>query len=220
MDSPTTTNPVLEVIFTPEEIARRLVEMAHTIKGDSLENLMVVAILKGSFVFAADLIRALHRVGLAPEVDFMTLSSYRKARISGGQVSILRDMDLEVTDRNVMIIDDVLDSGRTLAFAKDLIAARGAKSIKTCVLLDKQAPRAVQLQPTIVPSSARMCSWSATAWTWRTATASCPSSGASCASERVQRKGDKWRGYCWPTTTARRVIWSSARWRATATAWS
>jgi hypoxanthine phosphoribosyltransferase len=147
MDTPTATSPVLEVIFTPEAIASRLVEMADAIKADALENLMVVAILKGSFVFAADLIRALHGVGLAPEVDFMTLSSYRKARISGGQVSILRDMDLEVTDRNVMIIDDVLDSGRTLAFAKDLIAARGAKSIRTCVLLDKQAPRAVQLQP-------------------------------------------------------------------------
>jgi hypoxanthine phosphoribosyltransferase len=147
MNTPTVTSPVLEVIFTPEEIARRLVEIADAIKADGLENLMVVAILKGSFVFAADLIRALHKVGLAPEVDFMTLSSYRKARISGGQVSILRDMDLEVTDRNVMIIDDVLDSGRTLAFAKDLIAARGAKSIRTCVLLDKQAPRAVQLLP-------------------------------------------------------------------------
>ena len=147
MDTPTATSPVLEVIFTPEAIASRLVEIADAIKADGLDNLMVVAILKGSFVFAADLIRAMHGVGLAPEVDFMTLSSYRKARISGGQVSILRDMDLEVTDRNIMIIDDVLDSGRTLAFAKDLIAARGAATIHTCVLLDKQQPRAVNLEP-------------------------------------------------------------------------
>jgi hypoxanthine phosphoribosyltransferase len=98
-------------------------------------------------VFAADLIRALHGVGLAPEVDFMTLSSYRKARTFGGQVSILRDMDLDVRGRNVLIIDDVLDSGRTLAFAKDLISARGAKVIKTCVLLDKQVKRAVHVEP-------------------------------------------------------------------------
>jgi hypoxanthine phosphoribosyltransferase len=108
---------------------------------------MVVAVLKGSFVFAADLIRALHSVGLAPEVDFMTLSSYRKARASSGQVSILRDMDLDVRGRNILIVDDVLDSGRTLAFAKDLIAARGAKMIKTCVLLDKQSKRAVNIEP-------------------------------------------------------------------------
>ena len=147
MNSDTTADPELEVIFTPEAIALRLGEIAGRIAGDRQENLMVVAILKGSFVFAADLIRALHAVGLAPEVDFMTLSSYRKARTSSGQVTILRDMDLDVRDRNVLIVDDVLDSGRTLAFAKDLISARGAKSIKTCVLLDKHAKRAVSLEP-------------------------------------------------------------------------
>jgi hypoxanthine phosphoribosyltransferase len=147
MTNDTAAGPELEVIFTPEAIARRLEEIAGTIAADRLESLMVVAILKGSFVFAADLIRALHTVGLAPEVDFMTLSSYRKARTSSGQVTILRDMDLEVRDRNVLIVDDVLDSGRTLAFAKDLISARGAKSIRTCVLLDKNSKRAVSLEP-------------------------------------------------------------------------
>jgi hypoxanthine phosphoribosyltransferase len=139
--------PEPEVIFSPEVIAQRLGELAREIANERAGNLMVVAILKGSFVFAADLIRALHGVGLAPEVDFMTLSSYRKARTSAGQVTILRDMDLDVRGRNVLIIDDVLDSGRTLAFAKDLIAARGASSIKTCVLLDKQVKRAVNLEP-------------------------------------------------------------------------
>ena len=147
MHTPTPTGPELEVIFTPEAIAGRLEEIARQIRNDGLDNLMVVPVLKGSFVFAADLIRALHRAGLAPEVDFMTLSSYRKAKVSSGQVTILRDMDLEVRGRNVLIIDDVLDSGRTLAFAKDLIAARGAKSIRTCVLLDKRVKRAVQLEP-------------------------------------------------------------------------
>jgi hypoxanthine phosphoribosyltransferase len=139
--------PELEVIFTPEDIARRLGEIARQIAAAEAEGLLVVAILKGSFVFAADLIRALHGVGMAPEVDFMTLSSYRKSQVSSGQVSILRDMDLEVRGRHVLIVDDVLDSGRTLAFAKDLIAARGAQSIKTCVLLDKQVKRAVNLEP-------------------------------------------------------------------------
>jgi hypoxanthine phosphoribosyltransferase len=143
----TAAGPELEVIFTPEAIACRLGEIAKQIADDRLENLIVVAILKGSFVFAADLIRTLHGVGLAPEVDFMTLSSYRKARTSSGQVTILRDMDLDVRGRNVLIVDDVLDSGRTLAFAKDLIAARGARAIKTCVLLDKHVKRAVSLEP-------------------------------------------------------------------------
>ena len=136
----------LEVIFTPEAIAARLGELAVKVADEKLDNLLVVAILKGSFIFAADLIRALHRVGLTPEVDFMTLSSYRKSRVSSGQVSILRDMDLDVRGRNILIVDDVLDSGRTLAFAKDLIAARGAKTIKSCVLLDKKVKRAVSVE--------------------------------------------------------------------------
>jgi hypoxanthine phosphoribosyltransferase len=147
MNGNRTPGPELEIIFSPEAIAQRLGELAREIANERADNLMVVAILKGSFVFAADLIRALHRVGLAPEIDFMTLSSYRKARTSAGQVTILRDMDLDVRGRNVLIVDDVLDSGRTLAFAKDLIAARGAKSIKTCVLLDKRVKRAVNLEP-------------------------------------------------------------------------
>ncbi len=97
-------------------------------------------------MFAADLIRALHRSGLEPEVDFLTLSSYRKSRTSSGKVEILRDLDLEVDGRNVLLVDDVLDSGRTLVFAKDLISARGAKEILTCVLIDKKVPRAVNVQ--------------------------------------------------------------------------
>lgn len=147
MNDTSKAGPELEVIFPPEAIARRLGELAQEIAGGGLDNLLVVAVLKGSFVFAADLIRALHAVKLAPEVDFMTLSSYRKAQVSSGQVSILRDMDLDVKGRNVLIVDDVLDSGRTLAFAKDLLAARGANVIKTCVLLDKQTKRAVHLEP-------------------------------------------------------------------------
>lgn len=140
-------SPTIETIFSAEDIQVRLRVLAAEIAAKQPENLLVVPILKGSFVFAADLIRALHAAGLAPEVDFLTLSSYRKSRVSSGQVSILRDLDLDVENRHVILIDDVLDSGRTLAFAKDLIAARGANLIQTCVLLDKKAPRAVSIEP-------------------------------------------------------------------------
>lgn len=136
----------VEVIYAPDVIARRLDELAHEIAATGRDGIMVVAVLKGSFVFAADLIRALHAVGLEPEVDFLTLSSYKRSTTSSGQVEILRDLDLDVTGRNILLVDDVLDSGRTLAFAKDLIAARGAQSIATCVLLDKRTERAVDIE--------------------------------------------------------------------------
>lgn len=135
----------IETIFSEDEIAARLDTLAKEIAQNAHDAMLVVPILKGSFVFAADLLRALNRAGLTPEVDFLTLSSYQKSRGSSGQVAILRDLDLHVDGRHVLLVDDVLDSGRTLAFAKDLIAARGASTVKTCVLLDKEAPRAVTI---------------------------------------------------------------------------
>jgi hypoxanthine phosphoribosyltransferase len=144
MDHGETTKRV-EVIFSAESIAARLDELAGEIADQRIERPLVIAILKGSFVFAADLIRALHRRGITPEIDFLTLSSYRRGLQSSGQVSILRDLDLDVRQRNVIVIDDILESGRTLAFAKDLLAARGAASIRTCVLLEKRVARVVDV---------------------------------------------------------------------------
>lgn len=135
----------IDVIYSADEIARRLDELAAEIAARQIPGLLAVPVLKGSFVFAADLIRALHRSGMAPEVDFLTLSSYKKSKVSTGQVAILRDLDLDVDGRSVLIIDDVLDSGRTLAFAKDLISARGARQVLTCVLLEKKVARAVNI---------------------------------------------------------------------------
>ncbi len=132
-------------IFSADDIALRLVGLAQEIAAKKPVNLLIVPILKGSFVFAADLLRALNKAGLAPEVDFLTLSSYKKSRVSSGQVAILRDLDLDVEGRHVILVDDVLDSGRTLAFAKDLISARGATTIETCVLLKKDVARAVNI---------------------------------------------------------------------------
>lgn len=135
----------IEIIFPPEEIAERIEILAQAVAAAKVDPLLVIAVLKGSFVFAADLIRALHRAGLQPEVDFITLSSYRKSTRSSGVVDILRDIETDVAGRNVLIVDDILESGRTLAFAKDLVAARGAAKVMTCVLLDKQSRRAVDV---------------------------------------------------------------------------
>ncbi|MBS7696681.1 MULTISPECIES: hypoxanthine phosphoribosyltransferase [unclassified Chelatococcus] len=147
--SDTPTRPV-RVLYEAEEIAHRNQEIAAAIAASEPRDLLVVAILKGSFMFAADLIRCLHRVGLAPQVEFVHLSSYRKATVSSGQVDILKDVDSDVRNRDVLLVDDILESGRTLAFAKDLMAARGARRVMCAVLLEKPHKRAVHIEADFV----------------------------------------------------------------------
>jgi hypoxanthine phosphoribosyltransferase len=141
-----TMDAAVEVLFSPDVIADRIAELCREIAAVGLRNPLVVPILTGSFVFSADLLRGLHAAGLAPEVDFLTLSSYRRATRSAGSVDILRDMELDVADRDVLLVDDILDTGRTLAYAKDLVAARGARRLLTCVLLNKPVRRAVAIE--------------------------------------------------------------------------
>jgi hypoxanthine phosphoribosyltransferase len=138
-------NETIETVFSAEDIAQRVGELAKAIAGQNLDPLLIVSVLNGSFVFAADLVRALHHAGMSPEVDFMSLSSYRSATTSSGRVEVLRDLEVNVAGRNVLIVDDILESGRTLAFARDLIVARGAARVLTCVLLDKPVPRAADI---------------------------------------------------------------------------
>jgi hypoxanthine phosphoribosyltransferase len=135
----------IEVVFSAGVIAKRVEELAAEIAEECRNDLVVVPILTGSFVFAADLIRALRHAGVSPEVDFISLSSYRRDTQSSGKVQILRDLEIDIAGREVLIVDDILDSGRTLAFAKDLVVARGAKSVRTCVLLVKEVSRAVNV---------------------------------------------------------------------------
>ena len=135
----------IRVLYDEAAIAERVGAIAKAIAAEKLERLLVIPILKGSFIFAADLLRALHREGLLLEVDFMMLSSYGEGTASSGEVRILRDIESDVTGRPVILIDDILESGRTLAFAKDLIMARGAELVRTCVFLDKPTNREVGL---------------------------------------------------------------------------
>ena len=136
----------VEVLFSEDEIAARVRAIADAVAERKPQRLLVVPILKGSFVFAADLLRAFYRSGLRPEVDFMMLASYRQATVSSGQIEVLRDIETDVRGRDVLLIDDILESGRTLAFAKDLLAARGARHTMTAVLLDKGGHRAAEIE--------------------------------------------------------------------------
>ena len=128
---------VFKPLYSPAEIADRLNDLASDIAGRMPGDFVLVAILKGSFVFAADLVRALVQVNTNPDVDFMILSSYGEGLESSGNVKLLRDTEISVENRHVLLVDDILDSGRTLAFARAHVLARGAKTAKVCVLLEK-----------------------------------------------------------------------------------
>ena len=127
-------------LFTARQIEQRNAQMAAEMGLTDRKNLLVIAILKGSFIFAADLIRAMHASDIAPEVEFITLSSYG-AGTESGEVRILRDIDSDPAGRDVLLIDDILESGNTLRFARDLMEERGARSVEIAVLLDKSSKR-------------------------------------------------------------------------------
>lgn len=140
----------IRVLFDEDAIARRNGELAKAIAAAKTDRLLVISVLRGSFIFAADLLRAMHREGMAPQVEFMQLSSYREGTVSSGRVTITKDIEGDVRGRDVLIIDDILESGRTLAFAKDLLMARGAKRVMTAVLIEKPGHRAVQFNADFV----------------------------------------------------------------------
>lgn len=130
----------IEPLYSEEVISRRIGSLAREISACMPKDFVVVSILKGSFVFAADLLRALANEGANPEVDFIILASYGSGTSSTGTVSLVRDMEFSVKNRQVLIVDDILDSGATLDFAKRHLLEKGAISPKACVLLDKNRP--------------------------------------------------------------------------------
>ena len=136
----------IEPLYSSGEIQQRIDELAHEIGTSSRREPLNIAILTVSLIFTADLIRALHREGLAPEIDFLYLASYGEGMVSQGTVKVLHDIASPIEGRDVVIVDDILDSGRTLAFAKDLLIRRGAARVLACVLIDKQVKRAVPIE--------------------------------------------------------------------------
>jgi len=138
-------NHEIPILYTKEEIQERILSLANEIALKLPADLMIVSLLKGSFVFTADLIRALYHLGLHPQIDFMTISSYGVNKVSSKNMTINRDLAEDVKERNVLILDDILESGRTLQFARNLIMERGAASCRIAVLLEKPGKREVPL---------------------------------------------------------------------------
>lgn len=140
----------ISVLFDADRISQRVIALADEIVVTMGTTPLVIPILKGSFIFAADLLRALHVGGAVPDMDFISLSSYGKGQVSRGEVTIVRDTEVDIAGRDILIIDDILESGRTLAFAKNLMLERGARSVKTCVLLNKPGKLAVEMEADFV----------------------------------------------------------------------
>lgn len=138
--------PNIEILYSSADISRRNMELAEEIAVDMGSDILVIAVLKGSFVFAADLIRALHHAGVRPQIDFMALSSYGDKTVSSGNVMITRDIVDTVKERKVLLIDDILESGRTMKFAINELRERGAAEVRSCLMLDKKGKRMVDME--------------------------------------------------------------------------
>ena len=127
----------IPVLFSAAEIKERIEALATEIAAKVSGELLIVSLLRGSFMFTADLVRELSAIGIHPQIDFMTLSSYGDATQSTGSVVIGRDLADDVAGRQVLILDDILETGRTLRFAHGLLRERGATDVKIAVLLEK-----------------------------------------------------------------------------------
>lgn len=135
---------IQRVLLTQDQIAEKVKQMGKQISKDYAgKNLILVGILKGSLVFMADLMRA---ITIPVTIDFMMVSSYGTNSKSTGHVKILKDLDYEVKDKDILFVEDIIDSGVTLSYLHELMRLRGAEGVKLCTLLNKPDRRKVDIE--------------------------------------------------------------------------
>lgn len=133
----------ISVMHSEKEVAKRIKEIAAQIDADFKgEEVHLICILKGSIFFTAELAK---RINLSVTLDFMSVSSYGDGTESSGRVRIVKDLDENIDGKNVIIIEDIIDSGRTLSFLLEMLSARNPKSLKLCTLLNKPERRVVDI---------------------------------------------------------------------------
>ena len=134
-----------QILYSADNIADRVAAMADQISRDFASgDVVLVGVLKGAFVFLADLMR---KLSISPLIDFIWLSSYGNSTTSSGKIEILKDLQTDIAGKDVIIIEDIIDTGLTLTFLKDELAKRQPRSLKVCVLLDKRFRRKVDMRP-------------------------------------------------------------------------
>lgn len=139
---------IQEVLFTEEAIREKVKELGAAISKDyEGRNPLVICVLKGAFIFMADLAKS---ITVPIELDFMAVSSYGNAARSSGEVKIIKDLDQSVEGRDVLIVEDIIDSGLTLSYLIDVLERRNALSVRVVALFDKPARRNVDIVPDYV----------------------------------------------------------------------
>jgi len=131
-----------DILITEQQIQTRVAEMAAEIRRDFPDDVHLIAVLKGAFIFLSDLVRNIPgRVSL----DFMATSSYAKGTTTSGEVRLTKDLDLTLDGRNVIIVEDIVDSGLTLHYLHEILRARNPKSLRTACLLSKPSRRRIDV---------------------------------------------------------------------------
>lgn len=139
---------IREILYSEEEIRSKVEELGSLISRDfEGRNPLVICVLKGAFIFMADLVKS---ITIPLELDFMAVSSYGQSTKSSGIVKIIKDLDVSVEARDVIIVEDIIDSGLTLSYLIDVLERRNALSITVVALFDKPGRRTVDLQPDYV----------------------------------------------------------------------
>lgn len=134
-----------EVLYSEEQIQAKVRELGEELSKDFAgRNPLVICVLKGAFIFMADLVK---HITVPLEVDFMAVSSYGASTKSSGVVKIIKDLDVPVEGRNILIIEDIIDSGLTLSYLIDVLERRNAQSVTVVALFDKPDHRTVDLEP-------------------------------------------------------------------------
>lgn len=134
----------IEVLLSEEEVNKKIREIGEQISKDYAgEKIHLVCVLKGASFFACELAK---RITVPVSLDFMSVSSYGSDTTSSGVVRIMKDLDESITDRNVLVVEDIVDSGRTLSYLLEMLRQRGAADVKLCALLDKPERRVVDVK--------------------------------------------------------------------------
>jgi hypoxanthine phosphoribosyltransferase len=133
----------MQTLISADNIQDRVRAMGEEIRRDHPAELHLVCVLKGAFMFLADLLRALPDT---TTIDFVAISSYGKSTRSSGEVRLLKDLDTGLEGRNVVIVEDIVDTGLTLTYLQDILRARGPKTLKTACLLSKPSRRKVDVK--------------------------------------------------------------------------